>query len=518
MRKYTLILLTIAVTLAGIPALIFFQNRLADTVVENKLQTADFAEDGGAPPEVAISTIFLGGFRNILINFLWLRMTNLQTQGKYYEMVQLANWILSVQPDNSQVAQFLGWNMAYNISVVHPERDTRWRWIRSGIRTLQKAITLNPNEIMLYRELGWIFQHKVGDELDDHHLYYKYLLAKELYTLYGNRLEPDWDALAKAPADKDAFLKRFPENAPVWRIAGKTFDDMLKSYIETGTLPEQAMGSLKGEDPAVFRAGMARLALKKQFDIDPEIVQEVDATYGKLCWLLPESFAIYWGHQGIKASRGEDEIECRRIVAQSLKISFSMGNILFLNGEPEEYYLRTPNMNVFDSATKTFTDMYEELQAEGAVQQNIAYGVFLQECLITYYLHGDYAGAQKCYKLLQELEFENAQHMSLQRFLDQRMRFLIDHGSYNQIHSILVTLVLRAVYAYANGDRETAAYQLELAAHIHKVYARRNKDIAFKDRLKQVSLRQIKETIVAHLRQKKPELASWLESALEAMN
>lgn len=518
MRKYTLLFLALILTAGGIFATVLIQDTLDDTILENDLQIKDFAKEGGAPPEVAISTIFLGGFRNIVINFLWLRMTNLQSQGKYYEMVQLANWILSVQPDNAQVAQFLGWNMAYNISVVHPDKDVRWRWIRHGIQTMQRAIELNPHEIALYREIGWIYLHKLGDELDDHHIYYKYLLAKELYTLYGNRLEPDWDALAAAPADKKEFLKKFPENLPLWRISGMTFDDVLKEYTQTGSLPEKITAVLKEDHLATFRDGIARIALKEQFNLDPETVLEVNREYGKLCWLLPESLAIYWGHRGIKAVKEEDEIDCRRIVAQALKISFSMGNILFLSGKPELDFLRSPNFNVFDSATKNYDNMFEKLSEGNDSMFNTAYGVFLQESLLTYYLHGDYAGATKCYKLMQELQYENAQHMSMQRFLNQRMQTLIKVGNYNQIHSILVTLVLRGVYAYANGERGTAEYQLKLAEHIHSVYTKRNKDIAYKDRLKQVSLKQIKEMIIAHIRQKKPELADWLDASLKTVN
>lgn len=516
MRKYLLLLTTLAVTVAGVFATILIQNELDDTIIEENLQIRDFAEDGGAPPDVAISTIFLGGFRNIVINFLWLRMTGLQSQGKYYEMVQLADWILSVQPDNTQVAQFLGWNMAYNISVVHPDKDVRWRWIRNGISTMQRAIELNPHEIMLYRELGWIYLHKVGDEMDDYHLYYKYLLAKELYTIYGNRLEPDWNALATAPATQKDFLKKFPEASAVW--AGNTYDDVLKQYIETGKITEAVAARLKGDDLTVFSNGMARLALKQQFNLDPETVLEVDRTYGKLCWLLPESIAIYWGHKGVKAVKEEDEIDCRRIIAQSLKVTFSMGNILFLSGEPEQDFLRTPNTAVFDSATENYMNMFEDLSEGNAAMQNTAYAIFLQECLLTYYLHNDYEGAKKCFTLMQKEKFENAHLMTMQRFLDQRMRFLIERGGYNQVHSLLVTLVLRAVYAYANGERDTAEYQLDLAEHIYKAYKLRNRDIAYRDRLKQVSLKQIKDTLIVHLKKTKPELAEWLDAALKAMN
>ncbi len=71
----------------------------------------------GAPPVLQFTTVALGGFRGLIANALWLRMNQLQEDGKYFEMVQLADWITKLQPRFTSVWVFQAWNMAYNISV-----------------------------------------------------------------------------------------------------------------------------------------------------------------------------------------------------------------------------------------------------------------------------------------------------------------------------------------------------------------------------------------------------------------
>jgi len=46
-----------------------------------------------APPVLAFTTVALGGFRGLIANALWIRAIELQEQDKYFEKVQLTDWI-----------------------------------------------------------------------------------------------------------------------------------------------------------------------------------------------------------------------------------------------------------------------------------------------------------------------------------------------------------------------------------------------------------------------------------------
>ncbi len=155
-----------------------------------------------APPVLAFTTVALGGFRGLIANALWIRASDLQEEGKYFELVQLADWITKLEPHFVQVWLFQAWNMSYNISVKFSDPADRWRWVQRGIELLRdQALRYNPHEALLYRELAWHFQHKIGQNLDDAHMYYKAAWAKEMTNAlggpkinYAELLEPKTDA------------------------------------------------------------------------------------------------------------------------------------------------------------------------------------------------------------------------------------------------------------------------------------------------------------------------------------
>ena len=148
-----------------------------------------------APPVLAFTTVALGGFRGLISNILWIRATDLQDDDKYFEMAQLASWITKLEPHYIQVWLVQAWNMAYNISVKFNDFSDRWRWVQRGIELLRDdGLRYNPNEPLMYRELAWFFQHKLGQNLDDAHLYYKQAWLRDMEAVFGKQT-PNLDEL-----------------------------------------------------------------------------------------------------------------------------------------------------------------------------------------------------------------------------------------------------------------------------------------------------------------------------------
>src|SRR5215207_8663777 len=56
-----------------------------------------------APPVLAFTTVALGGFRGLIANALWMRASDLQMEDKYFEQVQLSDWITKLEPTFVQV-------------------------------------------------------------------------------------------------------------------------------------------------------------------------------------------------------------------------------------------------------------------------------------------------------------------------------------------------------------------------------------------------------------------------------
>src|ERR1017187_6215288 len=86
--------------------------------------------------------------------------------------------------------------MAYNISVKFKDFSDRWRWLNGGIELLRdEGLKYNPNDVLIYRELAWFFQHKVGANLDDANVYYKRQWATQMAEVFGKSLGSNFEEL-----------------------------------------------------------------------------------------------------------------------------------------------------------------------------------------------------------------------------------------------------------------------------------------------------------------------------------
>src|ERR1019366_4570777 len=313
-----------------------------------------------APPMLAFTTVALGGFRGLISNFLWMRANDLQQNDKFFEAAQLADWITKLEPTFTQVWVFQGWNMAYNISVKFQENgpgdySDRWRWVEGGIELLRNdGLRYNPNSILIYRELGWFFQHKMGANLDDANMYYKSQWAAEMRNFFG------------------------PE--------GTNFDRLLR--------PQNA------EDIHQLQV------FTNQYKLDAAFAKSVDEKYGPFDWRLPEAHAIYWGARGLDTAtknpekvKADDLIPVRRIIYQSLLQAFHHGRVV-----PDPFnktYALGPNLDLVPQVNKAYLDLYEDEtdsgQREGILR---AHRNFLRDAVYFLYEANRMGEATKWFKFL----------------------------------------------------------------------------------------------------------------------
>ena len=109
----------------------------------------------------------LGGLRSIAAEVVWFRMDRLQDEGRYVELAQLATVLTRMEPHTPEVWSHAAWNLAYNVSVMMPTPADRWRWVHAGLRLLRdEGLRFNPRSSELCRELAWMFELKIGADLD----------------------------------------------------------------------------------------------------------------------------------------------------------------------------------------------------------------------------------------------------------------------------------------------------------------------------------------------------------------
>jgi len=240
-------------------------------VVNHRLSPGTSGDYAVARPSVHFATVFLGGFRGLITDGLWIRAAMLQEQGRFLELIQLADWITALEPDFPQVWALQAWNMAYNISVLMPDDDSRWQWVRNGLHLLRdRAIPATGTDPAICLELSLLFQYKIG-----------------------------------GPSDDRADLYRQRWITSVMQVTGH-------------------------KDPP----GQAdHAALQAALRMDAPRMRQIEQIYGNVDWRLPESQALYWAFTGLsRAPAPGTAVLCRRMIYQSMATLFEGGA---LSAEPE---------------------------------------------------------------------------------------------------------------------------------------------------------------------------------------
>jgi hypothetical protein len=308
------------------------------------MQTID---DRGMPPVLAFTTVAFGGFRGLIANALWMRMNDLQDEDKYFEMVQLADWITKLEPHFVHVWLVQGWNMAYNVSVKFNDPMDRWRWVQRGIELLRDdGLRYNPDETLIYREISWFFQHKMGHNLDDAHMIYKREWFHEMDKVIGKK--PDYNQLLN----------------PTTEEAKKT----------------------------------VRL-LREKYKMDPQVMKEVDEKYGPMEWRLPDAHAVYWAELGRRKGKQEDQDRLVRSIYQTMQQSFRRGAIYpNLDGT----ITLGPNLDAIPNVNKSYEEPMKSDDAELREQPVVGHRNFLKDVVYFLYMQNRKKEAAYWYKYLQQ--------------------------------------------------------------------------------------------------------------------
>ena len=404
-----------------------FQNLLNRERVE--LGFTPLPNDPAMPPMLALTTQALGGFRGLIANALWIRANDLQNSDQYFEMVQLARWITALEPRFVQVWTVQAWNMAYNISVKFTAPEDRWRWVRHGIELLRDdALRYNPDEALIYRELAWFFQHKMGANLDDAHFYYKTAWAIEM----DKALNP---------------ARRKFDGHP-------NFAELLK--------------------PQTDEARAIAATLRDTFKLDPKKMKEVDDHYGPFDWRLPEAHAIYWAYLGLAKSKPTDLMTLRRVIYQSMQLAFQRGR-LRVGADGQIYFVL--NLEVIAHASAAYEEMarLEESQPlSNAILR--AHRNFLREAVYELYIHNRLTDSERWFKILREKYPDGLPaDLTLTDYAVLRAMGEMNDGSQTRMTSIIQSFVTQAYARLVDGEDDQAAAYMQRAQEMWDGYFRKTR-------------------------------------------
>ncbi|MEY2407578.1 MAG: hypothetical protein QOF48_248 [Verrucomicrobiota bacterium] len=370
-----------------------------------------------APPVLAFTTVALGGFRGLIANALWIRANDLQQEDKFFEQVQLSSWITKLEPHFTQVWLVQSWNMAYNISVKFRDPYDRWRWVQRGIELLRDdGLRFNPKEALIYRELAWFYQHKIGQNLDDAHLFYKFELAHEMQRVLGGG-RPNFEELLHPQSD-------------------------------------EARARVK--------------VLREKYKMDPAVMQEADKLYGPLDWRLPEASAIYWAVVGLEKSNRKDLVTLRRVIYQCLHMLVMRGRIVL--EQPDGTYVFGPDLNKVTAANDGYEKMLAE-ETEKPIVVRTAQRNFLRESVYILYTNNRLAEADKWMAVLKQKYPEAVPpDESVETFALKRLAGSITDIDQKRTVILLDGLLKQHFHNMAIGEADRSAGLLLMARKVYDYY------------------------------------------------
>lgn len=383
-----------------------------------------------APPVLAFTTVALGGFRGLIANVLWVRANELQQEGKYFELVQLADWITKLQPRSPAVWRYQAWNMTYNVAVKFKDPEDRWRWVRRGIELLRdEGLAYNPRSAELYQELGWFYQNKLGYVLDDTHRYYRQQWSLEMMRLFGVESE-DYSTL----------------------VDPKTEDDRRRAGI-----------------------------LREQYKLDPQRMKAINERFGPLDWRLPETHAIYWAVTGLERCPPNSQLALRRVIWQSMQIAFLRGRLVPVTAMKR--FELAANLPLLSKANA----IYEQLQAEMPEEKDaMRWGHinFLREAIFLLFVNNRLSEAQAWYqKLGRGYPDAIPDGQTLEQFALKRYEDRLQGASLDRIRATIDGLIRSGYTSLAIGEEDESVGAMHMAQLLWQRHQTK-----FADQLERMSL------------------------------
>ncbi|MFO0972353.1 MAG: hypothetical protein U1A27_02785 [Phycisphaerae bacterium] len=438
-----------------------------------------------------------------LVDYLWMRASSLKEQGRYFDALQLAETIGRLQPRFGAVWSFNAWNMSYNISVAMKTAEDRWRWVKNGIDLLRdQGLRHNPRDTRMYKELAWIYFHKVGDFMDDKHMYYKLQLALLMEDILGPGANPDFAGMAAAPQSLDALLT----DAAVARLVERfktAGADVSQPGVYLGLLtrldrPAEQSAILADATVADARHRLEMFwrakRLREEAKLDPARIVRLREVFGPLDFRTADANALYWSNMGVEIGKGTrvaldiDKLNTDRIELYCLQNLFRHGRLVMSpRARDGELPMLLPDVRYADIMRRAFiaaSKNYERHAGEGPVTSTFesAFINFMREAIMRFNEAGQIGKSREYFDWLREHYPESSvKGLTYDQFVAKEWRIARDFVQHKEVQNRILSVLAEATQLIAYNDLEEAAARIAFArrlyADYHKYQSNRRYDL-----------------------------------------
>ena len=531
----------------------------------------------GLSPQLALATQVLAWGRGLIIDVIWIRMEKLKREERFFELVQLADWACKLAPRFPEVWDIQAWNLAYNVSCRVPYLPDRYRWIEAAIKLLRdEGIPQNPYSAMLYDRLAWIFFHKIGEQMDNAHMFYKEQFGLSMHEVLGGEGgEKTLKALIGAPQTLEELL----QDPDTKRLCDEcaTYDqfDLVEGFFDvyrrTPSVPPAVMeivGRPENVPPMMRIAAFARARrLREELKMDPALMLALRDKYGPFDWRSPYPHAIYWATRGMtkldelelrtiakfrefgkavpnpyedkEAYYREGErlyefrrVTLRRIIYASMQSLVRHGRLLF-DSKGRLLLEAGSDYRFADATLPLFEEIINGNSKRFAAGARIGLLNFLSRGLIEFYFIGDVKKSMEYFRRLKTKYPDEVKGLTFDEYRRKQTQYAVSDMTTAEGKQLAASLLRRAFYALGcNAEDKAAAYQRRAEVFVkqwNKIENLQNnlRDEIRLDRLKEAIIVDIvtgaarfppdvRSHLLAELRKKKDDVVRKILANLEA--
>jgi len=177
---------------------------------------------------------FLFGFKDIVVDLMWLRIDYYWDHQQQEKMFPLYRMITKLDPHFLDAWILWAWNIGYNLSAAVKDPEIKEKCYWADINILKEGIKFNQDKYDLFFECGWVYYQKLklfaesakyftlAEQRKDHLMYVSHILA------HSYAKQHNWQ---KSLEIWESVKEKGYKNASESEVAGRHIRKM-KKYIE----------------------------------------------------------------------------------------------------------------------------------------------------------------------------------------------------------------------------------------------------------------------------------------------
>ncbi|MFT7618296.1 MAG: hypothetical protein ACI97A_001938 [Planctomycetota bacterium] len=176
-------------------------------------------------PNSMFGYLAFGSFKPLFLQYLWSKADRLQKEGRFWELIDIQERIVRLQPDDVMIKRRQAHLIAYGIAQSEPNDAQRWKYYRRVIRRLNAAIESHPESFEL-RELRY-------------HVYFD-LIANDKHGSRQLLKSTGKSGLMAALADSIEMVEVFPQVTIAYDIRRRATEEACEWLLNRGRFAECA--------------------------------------------------------------------------------------------------------------------------------------------------------------------------------------------------------------------------------------------------------------------------------------